>query len=84
MVSSLHDFYSRVVESNSNDKRTSESYFNQPNLDLRVLRLFCQRLVAWRDPGKIRNGTAPIKKDILFEFPRVSLCDQPLTKKPEN
>ena len=64
------------------------------NFNPRVPTLFCQRLVAWRDSDNLgmevrqdfwgttigRYTKQPIKK--RFEFPRVSLGDQPLTKKP--
>ena len=61
----------------------------------RVLRLFCQRLAAWDNGVEVRQDfwrktigrytKQPIrKKDILFDFPRVSPGDQPLTKKPKD
>ena len=75
-----------------------KAFRNVTNLDPTVLKLFCQRLVAWRDPAKMEWKCARIsgtrqrvvtrnsqsKKDILFEFPRVSPGDQPLTKMSED
>ena len=67
-------------------------------LDPRVLRLFCQRLVTWRDSGtmewkcarisdakqQVVTGNSQSEKYVLFDFPRVSPGNQPLTKKPED
>ena len=67
------------------------------NLEPRIFRLFCQRLVALRDSGRMEflgivfdfftgyfQNNKSSKNSKKFHYPRVSPGNEPLAKKPED